>query len=190
MKHFLVRRPSSSTPDPHAAAYAEYFNAAQPRLLKFAQRKTGRPALAEEFTQEALTSAWKKWDLLLLWSPERRDSYLMGVIKNQWKSWLTQQQRAAELGHLMSPLLPHDETTDELATRAVIRRLIEQLPADLGEIVYLDSEGYSNSEIAKRLGIPESTARDHRKKAINALRAAWESGDAGTSGRENRRDQR
>ena len=189
MKRFPVPRSDSWSADPHHAAYEAYYMAARPKLLKYARWKTGQRELAEEFTQEVLLSAWKKWDMLLLWSDRHRDRYLKGAIDNQLKSWLEQQRRATELGNMVDPLLSNIET-DELATRALIRRLIEDLPTDLREIVYLHAEGYSNAEIAKRLGIPESTARDHRKKAMNALAAALDPGEAGSSGKESSRDQR
>ena len=129
--------------------------------------------LAEDAVQEALVRAWQQ--LPSLRDPDRFDAWLHRLVVNacadqgrQLRRW-SQQVRS----------LPHDasisDETDSVADREQLERGFNRLkPEQRAAVVLHYYSGFSASEIARILGIPEGTARSRLHYATEAMRAALE----------------
>ena len=131
------------------------------------------PDLAEDAVQEALVRAWKQ--LPSLRDPDKFDAWLYRLVVNacaeqgrQLRRW-SQQVRA----------LPTDVSIGDHSTSVVVRDQLERgfgrlKPEQRAVVVLHYYSGFSSSEIARILGIPEGTARSRLHYAIEAMRAALE----------------
>ena len=131
------------------------------------------PDLAEDAVQEALVRAWKQ--LPSLRDPDKFDAWLYRLVVNacaeqgrQLRRW-SQQVRA----------LPTDVSIGDHSTSVVVRDQLERgfgrlKPEQRAVVVLHYYSGFSASEIARILGIPEGTARSRLHYAIEAMRAALE----------------
>jgi RNA polymerase sigma-70 factor (ECF subfamily) len=131
------------------------------------------PDLGEDAVQEALVRAWKQ--LPSLRDPDKFDAWLYRLLVNacaeqgrQLRRW-SQQVRA----------LPIDASTGDHSTSVAVRDQLERgfgrlKPEQRAVVVLHYYSGFSASEIARILGIPEGTARSRLHYAIEAMRAALE----------------
>ena len=131
------------------------------------------PDLAEDAVQEALVRAWKQ--LPSLRDADKFDAWLYRLVVNacaeqgrQLRRW-SQQVRA----------LPTDASISDhsisVAVRDQLERGFDRLKPEQRAVVVLHFySGFSASEIARLLGIPEGTARSRLHYAIEAMRAALE----------------
>ena len=131
------------------------------------------PDLAEDAVQEALVRAWKQ--LPSLRDPDEFDAWLYRLVVNacaeqgrQLRRW-SQQVRA----------LPTSASIGDHSTSVVVRDQLERgfgrlKPEQRAVVVLHYYSGFSASEIARILGIPEGTARSRLHYAIEAMRAALE----------------
>jgi RNA polymerase sigma-70 factor (ECF subfamily) len=127
--------------------------------------------LAEDAVQEALVRAWKQ--LPSLRDPDRFDAWLYRLVVNACADQGRQQRRWSEQ---VRPLSLEPSTRDEtgaVADREQLERGFERLKPDQRAVIVLHFySGFSASEIAGMLGIPEGTARSRLHYATEAMRAA------------------
>ena len=143
------------------------------RLYAVAHLILRAPDLAEDAVQEALVRAWKQ--LPSLRDPDKFDAWMYRLVVNacaeqgrQVRRW-SQQVRA----------LPTDVSIGDHSTSVVVRDQLERgfgrlKPEQRAVVVLHYYSGFSASEIARILGIPEGTARSRLHYAIEAMRAALE----------------
>lgn len=129
--------------------------------------------LAEDAVQEALVRAWRQ--LPTLRDPDRFDAWLYRLVVNACND----QGRQARRWSQRVRLLPVDvATADDLASiadRDQLERGFDRLkPMHRAMVVLHYYNGFSASEIARILEIPEGTARSRLHYAIGAMRAALE----------------
>ena len=156
------------------AAYVDLIRARQDRLFATAQRILRDIDRAEDALQDALVIAWR--DLRGLRDPDRFDAWLQRLLINVCITHATRERRrTANLRVLPvdGPAGPDDLLS--VADRDQLDRGFRRLPPDQRAILVMRHYlGYSPSEIAETLGIPDGTARSRLHHAHRAMRAALE----------------
>jgi RNA polymerase sigma-70 factor (ECF subfamily) len=67
-------------------------------------------------------------------------------------------------------LPPQYDSADEAVTVLVVDQTLDKLPLIYGDVMRLVRDGFTHSEIAKRLGIPIGTVKSRMAKAVGILR--------------------
>ena len=129
--------------------------------------------LAEDAVQEALVRAWQQ--LPSLRDPERFDAWLyrltIHACADQGRQLRRRSERVRPL--VLEPAI--DDDTGSVADREQLERGFSRLkPEQRAVLVLHHYSGFSASEIASMLGIPEGTARSRLHYATEAMRAALE----------------
>ena len=166
-------------------AFEVLATSAADRLYAVARLILQSSDLAEDAVQEALVRAWQQ--LPSLRDPDRFDAWLYRLVVNacadqgrQLRRW-SKQVRPIQL----EPSIGDD--TGSVADREQLERGFGRLKPEQRAVVVLHYySGFSASEIAHMLGIPEGTARSRLYYATEAMRAALEADSRQPAAAENR----
>ena len=149
-------------------AFAELFVRHRGRLRRLAARRTGTPEDADDAVQEAMIKALRA-------AGSFRHHCAVG-------SWLHRivVSTCVDQYHRSSTrcAVPLDETTQavgdrtpQVETATVVRRALLTLPVDQrAAVIVVDMHGYSVSDAARLLGIPEGTVKSRVFMAMNKLK--------------------
>ena len=170
------------------AAFRRFFDDTFPRLYRFALRQCGDPALAEEVSQAALTTALESLNnyrgeaSLLAWC--------YGIARHQLRRHRQQAERwqavddESELDALIDALRDEgDDPARELATRQLgsrVHAVLDRLPALYAEV--LEGRyvlGLSVREMAQRQQRSEKAVESTLSRAREAFRSAFGAFDSG-----------
>ena len=141
-----------------------------------ALRLTRRPGTAEEVTQDAFLSLWRKAGH---YDPRRGSlpTWLLTFVRHRAIDSLrsgARRERDVELDGAADRLEARDRTDDVVAAREAsrdARRLVEELPADQREVIELAYfRGMTQGEIAAEVGIPLGTVKGRSRLALEKLR--------------------
>jgi RNA polymerase sigma-70 factor, ECF subfamily len=196
-----ARAPLSSLPDESLmllvkAGDTQAFDALVQRhrtaVLALARHACGVD-LADDVAQSAFVSLWQHRGK---YRTERGSvrSWLLAIVRNRgidlMRSRASRQRRivAADphgwmveiAGEALVDDAPHAHVERAESDAAVSRLLAELPPAQRAviELAYLD--GMTQQEIARVLGVPLGTVKGRLRLGLGKLRAAWDSGAAGT----------
>jgi RNA polymerase sigma factor (sigma-70 family) len=155
------------------ARYAAVAHALAFRLVRHAQ-------VAEEIVQEAFLAVWR--------SPERYDrtrgsvrAWLMGTVHHRAVDAVRREQaqrRRAEHAAALAPPFTEDPTDDVVSAldlpreRGLVRKALAELPEEQRDVIrrmYFD--GWSQSQIAERTGLPLGTVKSRTLLAMRRLRS-------------------
>jgi RNA polymerase sigma-70 factor (sigma-E family) len=150
-----------------------------PGLLHFAHLVTGSRADAQDAVQDALISAYPRWERLR--SAGTADAYVRRSIVNRhisiWRSFRRREQPVAEPDGVAVAVTRPDHAA-AVADADIAWSLCLSLPRVQRAAVvlrYYDDQSYA--QIADVLGCAESTARSHVRRALVSLRARLEGAD-------------
>lgn len=136
----------------------------------------GDEQLSEDLVQETFRKAWERWDDLRDLTQEERGRWLTRVAVNTAISVFRRDERAREKMPMVwanyHPPEP-DAHRDALTSIAIERfiALINDMPAKRGHVAFLYWRcGWTNSEIAKALGISRGGVTQHIGAARKTLR--------------------
>jgi RNA polymerase sigma-70 factor (ECF subfamily) len=155
------------------AAFSEIAFRITPRLFGIARRILRDYQQAEDVTQQALVTIWRK--LPRLADPDRFDGWAYRILVNDcYAEGRRKQQRAGEL-----QLLDNDVATEDgalsISDRDMLRRAFGRVPPQQRAVLvlqyYLDLD---HPAIAEMLGIPLGTVKSRASSGREALRAALE----------------
>jgi RNA polymerase sigma-70 factor (ECF subfamily) len=134
----------------------------------------GRPADAEDATQEALISAWRS--IRSLREPDRFDAWFGRIVVNACRMTLRRRKRVREISaaDVVRPADVEPERSPDHASKVVdaaaFDRAFERLPVDDRALLVLrHHDGVSIDELAARLGIPPGTVKSRLARARAAL---------------------
>jgi RNA polymerase sigma-70 factor, ECF subfamily len=132
-------------------------------------------AEAEEAVQEALIRAWTRRDACR--TPEAPLPWMLEITRNEARRLL--QRRARRLRQARAEPAPLEEGEDDRLTGATTRVTVEQALArlqgadqDVLRLRYADD--LTQAEVARRLGVPEGTAKVRLHRARRRLRTLLE----------------
>ena len=127
--------------------------------------------LAEDAVQEALVRAWRQ--LPSLRDPDRFDAWLYRLLVNACADQGRQARRWSQRVRLVQLDTATGDHSASIADRDQLERGFDRLkPAHRAMVVLHFYDGFSTSEIARILDIPEGTARSRLHYAVSAMRAA------------------
>ena len=151
------------------------------RAYALARRITGAAGGAEEATQDAFLSVWRNASRF---DPERSSfaPWLLALVRyRSIDSWRQGTHRALHQAVSERPAddIEAPERTEEhvlaLEQRDRALHLVAELPPEQREVIDLAYfEGYTQAEIAARVGIPIGTVKGRARLGLLKLRAAAE----------------
>ncbi len=175
----LIQRTASGDASALEELYARYSTA----VYSLARYMLRNEASAEDATQDVFLNIWTK---SATYKPERGAprSWLMSVAHNKIIDIIRSRRRHLNMGDQKDyetlDLLPSgNRATEEQAELNLegdrIRRALETLPdPQRAAIVLAYFEGYSQSEIAAKLGVPLGTVKTRMRLAMQKLRLELE----------------
>jgi RNA polymerase sigma-70 factor (ECF subfamily) len=159
-----------------------FYNRYAPLVFSLAKYMLRENALAEEATQDIFVNLWRK---AASYNPQRGTprAWFMSIAHHRIidviRTRKRQTQSTNEVAHELLDLHPSTEpSTEEQAHRNMTReRVLEALatlPPEQREVIILAYfEGYSQSEIASKLGHPLGTVKTRARLAMQKLRAVF-----------------
>ena len=154
-------------------AFEVLATSASDRLYAVARLILRSADTAEDAVQEALVRAWQQ--LPSLRDPDRFDAWLYRLVVNACADQGRQMRRWSQQVRQIPLHVSVGDDTKAVADREQLARGFERLKAEHRAVVVLHFySGFSASEIAGILGIPEGTARSRLHYATEAMRAALE----------------
>jgi RNA polymerase sigma-70 factor, ECF subfamily len=158
-------------PPDSPAAIAWDWAGLRSRCVREARRVLPRPE-AEEVAQEALVRAWLRRDSCR--SPAAPLPWMLEITRNEARRMLSRQARRRGHELIGTPELEPDCEDEQLAGTA-LRLSVEQALATLADrdrhlLRLRYGEDLSQSEVARRLGVPEGTVKVRLHRARHRLR--------------------
>jgi RNA polymerase sigma-70 factor (ECF subfamily) len=160
---------ASRVPNDPSAAVGWDWAGLRSRCFREAVRVLPR-ADAEEAVQEALVRAWLRRDACR--SPEAPLPWLLEITRNEARRLHGRQARRAtrELDDATTPAPEQDELTGT-ADRVSVEQALDTLAAADRQLLRLRyADDLTQSEVARRLGVPESTVKVRLHRARRRLR--------------------
>jgi RNA polymerase sigma-70 factor (ECF subfamily) len=167
-------------------AFDEFFDQHIDRVFRFAARRLGDPAAAEDVAQVTLVQAIRK---LHTWKGEAAlFTWLCAICRREVMAWTARTGRTpqpviedeAGMRLLFERLASTDESPDLTAERhelsALIQSVLDHLPHRYGDILewkYL--RDWPVSRVADRLGVSEKAAESMLTRAREAFRQGFTS---------------
>jgi RNA polymerase sigma-70 factor (ECF subfamily) len=148
------------------------------QALALAKRITARTGDAEEATQDAFVALWRS---AANFDADRANlrGWLFAIVRNRSLDRLRsgRHARLQEQPDDLVGLIEAAERTDDqvLAAQDYVdaRRLVADLPPEQRQVIDLAYEaGYTQREIAKRVGIPIGTVKGRARLGLKRLRSA------------------
>ena len=139
-------------------------------LYKYAYRLSGDSHTAEDLVQDSLLRAWRSLDKLK--EPAAIKGWLKTIVRRENARRFERvqpQQSERPVEEISAVRKTYDTSTEAF----VLRRAVEALPAEYSEPLVLQVlHGYSQQEIADRLGISSAGVGTRLFRARQKLRAA------------------
>ena len=162
--------------DGDVRAFEALYDSYRSQAFGLALRLTRRPGTAEEVTQDAFLTLWRKAGQF---DAERGSlsTWLMTFVRHRAIDALrsgARRERSVELEVAAERLEAPARTHEEVARREeslAARRLVKELPSDQREVIELAYfGGLSQGEIAAEVGIPLGTVKGRSRLALEKLR--------------------
>lgn len=139
-------------------------------LHRYAYRLCGNVHTAEDLVQETLARAWRSLDKLQ--DPGALKGWLYTIVRRE-NARRFERQRPQESEMPTEEIAARQQTYDTSTEAFVLRRAIRDLPPEYREPLILQVlHGYSQAEIATRLGISAAGAGTRLFRARARLREA------------------
>lgn len=159
-------------------AFVSLFDLYAPRVKYFLLRHGAASETAEELTQEALLTVWRK---ARYFSAERgtASSWIFTIARNL-RIDQTRRDKRAQLYAMVNEFddIDPDRPDDLVSASEHARRVqsaMDELPDDQLEVVkWSFVEGAAHSEIAERLGLPLGTVKSRLRLAMRRMRKSLE----------------
>ena len=157
-------------------AFETLYDRYRAQAFGLAVRLTGRRGTAEEVTQDAFLTLWRKASH---YDPRRGNvgPWLLTFVRHRAIDSLrsgARRERTVELESAAEHLEAPDRTDDVVSAREQSRdaqRLVKELPAEQREVIELAYfGGMTQGEIAAKVGIPIGTVKGRSRLALEKLR--------------------
>lgn len=172
--------PATPVPDPATPSFAEVYARNRPGVYATALRVLGRPAEAEDVTQEVFVKFWR--------SPERFDPrrgevgpYLRLMARSRALDLLRHEQADGRAQDRLKAVSGRDEVpmhesppsvAEHREQRSRLREALRRLPVEQREALVLAYwGGMSAREVAAAARVPFGTARSRMRLGLEKLRA-------------------
>ncbi len=151
-------------------SFIQLFDHFAPRINSYLRKQGAQPETAEELSQEALLTLWRK---AKLYDPSKAavSTWLFRVARNLMIDHLRKERSIGyDLEH--EPIeMAIDDTAYQASEAATLRKSIATLPELQSEVIYKSYfEGKSHSEIAAETGQPLGSVKTRIRTALRTLR--------------------
>ena len=175
----MVGEAAAVVADAGARSFDDYVATRSASLLRFAYLITRTTEDAHDAVQDALIGLYPRWQQIA--ARGEVDAYVRRSIVNAHVSAWRKVRRLFPVEDTSvltaSPVVP--DASQAVADADQALRLCGELPPmQRAAVVLRFYEDRSFAEIARILGCPEGTARSHVHRALQALRAKLEGGEA------------
>lgn len=163
---------------PAASSFEALFEAEYPRLFGFFDRLSGDPDLAADIAQEAFVRLYRRGT-----PPDAPRTWLIAVGMNLYRNARNKETRRLRLLRLSgwrateATAESGPDPVPDAALGARVRRALGQLSERDRRILLLRSEGYSYREIARSIGVAETSLGTLLARARRAFRTCYEDRD-------------
>ena len=160
------------------AAFASLFGRYAPKVKTYLMRLGASNASAEELTQDALLSVWRR---SATFDPAKAKArtWIFVIARNAWIDRLRRER--VELAYVTAPTdepeleEAPDESVARLQTEARIGSVLRTLPEEQRQVVLLSFfEDRAHADIAEHLSLPLGTVKSRLRLALGKLRSQWE----------------
>ncbi len=165
-------RPEESFDDSFRRLFEAHFQS----LFRYLDRLSGDPALAADLAQEAFVRLYRRGSL-----PEDPRAWLVSVASNLLRDERRTAARRRRLqeadsisGGRVAAAAPPDAEVLASERRRMVRRALSALPERDRQVLLLRHEGYSYREIARALGLPDSSIGTFLARAKRAFQTAFQ----------------
>ena len=158
-------------------AFRSLFDHFAPRIRAFLLRRRVPPALADDLTQEALLTVWRRAESYDV-KKAAASTWIYTIARNLHIDHYRKDARAKKLDeHDPQFQPPEAPTPDELCARAedvdIVSEALGALPQDQRAVLELAFvEGLSHREVADRLDLPLGTVKSRIRLAMDKLRTS------------------
>lgn len=157
-------------------AFSKLFSHYAPRIKSYLMRQGANEASAEELSQEAMLSVWRKADRF---DPEKASAgtWIFTVARNLRIDALRKENRPS-FDPEDPAFIPEAETAPDDAvsigeTQSRIKNAISTLPQEQADVVRLSFyEDKPHGEIAEELNLPLGTVKSRLRLAMRRVRTA------------------
>jgi RNA polymerase sigma-70 factor (ECF subfamily) len=157
-------------------AFGELFKHFAPRLKAVASRQGVNPTTAEELTQEAMLSLWRKAGTF-----DRRkataSTWVFTILRNKRIDFLRRERRPElsvdDIPEVAADITSADDGYHQLQSSDMLRRAMAELPQEQVEVLQKAFfEDKSHSLIAEELDLPLGTVKSRIRLALTRMRIA------------------
>ena len=154
-----------------------------PRIYSLAMSILNDAALAEDAVQEVFSNIWQKAGS---YRPEMAapGTWIMSVAHHKVVDYFRSRRRADDhtvppdtevMRHIPDPALSVEQQVERNFNARMVRSALLELPEEQSRPLYLSAwHGYSQSEIARLLGLPLGTVKTRMRLGMQKLKAALE----------------
>ncbi|MEA3642416.1 MAG: sigma-70 family RNA polymerase sigma factor [Lamprobacter sp.] len=171
MSASVARAPSPSTTASEARSFEALAETYRHSLFKYAYRLCGNKEIAEDLVQDSLLRAWRSFARLQ--NPAAALGWMKTIVRREnARRFERIQPRESAMPTEELPA-QHAQDYDTSTDAFVLRRALRALPTEYREPLILQVlHGYSQQEIAARLGLSAAGAGTRLFRARQQLRAA------------------
>ncbi len=141
-----------------------------PRINSYLRQQGAAPDVAEDLSQEALLTLWRKAGQ---YAPDKAavSTWLFRIARNLMIDRLRRERGIAYAAEDMAPEPVEEDRSASTADGDTLRQLIHALPPAQAEVVYKSYfEGKSHGEIADESGEPLGSVKSRLRLALKHLR--------------------
>jgi RNA polymerase sigma-70 factor, ECF subfamily len=153
--------------------YIQLYRNFAPKVKAYILRLGVVEATAEELTQEAMLSMWRKAHL---YKPEKAaaSTWIFTLARNQSIDWMRRQkypEYSLDHWHESAEVSLALDTVEQTVMCDRIGAVINELPESQSQVIYMSFfEGRSHSEIAEKLKIPLGSVKSRIRLAAEKLK--------------------
>jgi RNA polymerase sigma-70 factor (ECF subfamily) len=166
-------------------AFAQLFDYFAPRVHAYLLRLQLDPIVADELTQDVMSTLWQK---AVLFDPTKSSvaTWLFRIARNRRIDLFRRERNEAPVDekalNIPDPAPPPDDSLDVSQREKLVRAALDVLPREQLELVRLAFfDGLTHSEIASETGLPLGTVKSRLRLAFSRLRRALDDEGLGSA---------
>lgn len=159
--------------DPESTSFGELYETLQPSLVRYLERLTGDPDIAQDVSQEAFLRLLRRADLTgddaRLWI----FTVATNLVRDRGRAVVRRQRLLAE-----RPVVPNGPPTPDLEAErservAHVREALRQLPERDQQLLLMREEGFRYQEMAEAVGVAPGSVGTLIARALKKFQSVY-----------------